>query len=1071
MGLKDVTMKIQSAFLLMMTLLPCAANASEVDTLYALAKDHAGLVVHYDCGDGELTAALGQRNGAIVQGLTRDADQVATARERIHASGLSGPVSIRLWTTKRLPYADNVVNVLIASSSIQGQEAIRVLAPGGVLLTRKPLTDLPANLKAVDSSGGWQSFIKPVPAEIDEWTHYLHSANNNAVASDSLIGPPRYLRWDGGPKYSRNHEIDSSVVSAVTGGGRLFYVVDEGPPGTMGRYLPQKWALIARDAFSGVILWRRPIPNMGWQEWKPSINAAGWGSKLGASQRRLIPITLPRRLVVEGDRLYTSLGYHAPLVALDAATGKIVKTWEDVDGLDEVLVQGCMVIAITRPKSRAAYDKPRDPIWDTKFRETIEYAGEIVALDQESGRVLWRHPAHNLEPLTLTATTESVVYHNRKEIVCLDRLTGKQQWVTENDNAESYRWNVSQTILAHDDVLLVGSQQKIEAYSLKTGKRLWESAGTPKPFGDSYPSNLFVIDDLVWAPGSDQSRVLKGLNLHTGKVERSISAPQYLFTAGHHIRCYRSKATERYILDNKRGIEMIGMDGKSFSKNDWVRGICRYGVLPANGLIYSTPTPCSCYTETMLTGFNALSSTREPRVPSTDLRQGPAFGTTGPVAGRDDWPTFRGNPIRSGSTDVSVNAKPAQAWTTQLGGKLTQPIIAAGKLFVASVHQHTLYALDEATGKVLWQYTADGRIDSPPTYHKGVLYFGTRTGRLHALAAADGREVWQYRIAPTEEQIVSYNQLESVWPVHGSTLVVDDVVYAAAGRNVYLDGGIHVVALDCATGGVRYKAHFESKPQDPTEKGEGDDHYLPGVAMDVMQHDGTHLHLGNKILDKTLKEQQASQALCVQAAGGFLDDLTWNRNVWRYSTYYTAWSARKEQNNMMSGQLLVHDHDHLYGVQYFLVNIGKSVVNYPGQKGYRVFSSSLDAVNKYVSDTSLEEDRMKLKWKNQKLPEDNAPLGPPNAVPWQSWIPVRVRAMVKAGDTLLVAGPSDTIDESDPLGPYEGRGEALLRSFGATDGNPQAEITLPAQPVFDGMVVANGNLYIAHTSGELSCWQ
>ena len=127
-----------------------------------------------------------------------------------------------------------------------------------------------------------------------------------------------------------------------------------------------------------------------------------------------------------------------------------------------------------------------------------------------------------------------------------------------------------------------------------------------------------------------------------------------------------------------------------------------------------------------------------------------------------------------------------------------------------------------------------------------MLYFGTRTGRIHALAAADGREVWQYRIAPTEEQIVSYNQLESVWPVHGSTLVVDDVVYAAAGRNVYLDGGIHAVGLDCATGKVRYKANFKAKPQDPTEKDEGDDHYLPGVAMDVMQYDGTHLHLGNQ---------------------------------------------------------------------------------------------------------------------------------------------------------------------------------------------------------------------------------
>jgi hypothetical protein len=86
-------------------------------------------------------------------------------------------------------------------------------------------------------------------------------------------------------------------------------------------------------------------------------------------------------------------------------------------------------------------------------------------------------------------------------------------------------------------------------------------------------------------------------------------------------------------------------------------------------------------------------------------------------------------------------------------------------------------------------------------------------------------------------------------------------------------------------------------------------------------------------------------------------------------------------------------------------------------------------------------------------------------------IPLRVRAMVKAGETLFVAGPPDGIDKNDPLGPFEGRGKALLRTFSAEDGKPQAEIPLPAQPIFDGMVAANGNLYIAHTSGALSCWE
>jgi cyclopropane fatty-acyl-phospholipid synthase-like methyltransferase len=76
---------------LTMALLLCAAHASEDEAIHALAKDRGGLVVHVGCGDGALTAALGERKGVIVQGLTRDADQVVTARKKIHASGLSGP--------------------------------------------------------------------------------------------------------------------------------------------------------------------------------------------------------------------------------------------------------------------------------------------------------------------------------------------------------------------------------------------------------------------------------------------------------------------------------------------------------------------------------------------------------------------------------------------------------------------------------------------------------------------------------------------------------------------------------------------------------------------------------------------------------------------------------------------------------------------------------------------------------------------------------------------------------------------------------------------------------------------
>ena len=47
---------------------------------------------------------------------------------------------------------------------------------------------------------------------------------------------------------------------------------------------------------------------------------------------------------------------------------------------------------------------------------------------------------------------------------------------------------------------------------------------------------------------------------------------------------------------------------------------------------------------------------------------------------------------------------------------------------------------------------------------------------------------------------MAYGQLESPWPVHGSVLVQDGVVFCAAGRSSYLDGGLVLYRLDARTG-------------------------------------------------------------------------------------------------------------------------------------------------------------------------------------------------------------------------------------------------------------------------------
>jgi len=86
---------------------------------------------------------------------------------------------------------------------------------------------------------------------------------------------------------------------------------------------------------------------------------------------------------------------------------------------------------------------------------------------------------------------------------------------------------------------------------------------------------------------------------------------------------------------------------------------------------------------------------------------------------------------------------------------------------------------------------------------------------------------------------------------------------------------------------------------------------------------------------------------------------------------------------------------------------------------------------------------------------------------WMQWLPVRIRAMVKAGDTVFVAGPPDVLDEKDPYAAFEGRKGARLVAVSAKDGGTLSEIQLESSPVFDGMIAAGGCLFASLTDGSI----
>jgi len=731
-----------------------------------------GIVVHVGCGDGReiLTARLDER--FVVQGLDVDGEKVQQARKNILAAGLCGPVTARQFNGKELPYVDNLVNLVIADrpGGVSRDEITRVLAPGGVAIL------------------GGQKIVKPWPEGIDQWTHYLHGPDNNAVAEDRVAYKPRALQWMAAPLHGRSHEELASLSACVTANGRVFYITDVAPPAFI-RFDGQ-WELVARDAFNGMPLWKKPIPL--------------WSDHL--RHFRAGPVHLPRRLVAVGDRVYVTLGIDAPVVEIDAATGEVLKTFAGTQRTEEISVSdGVLYLVVGTSevfRTGGGLHTRREPD-PTSFRH-------IAAYDTASGDPIWKHEAPQkgfILPLTMSVRGKSVFYQSTDGVVRLSAADGKPVWHTPRTTAARRMSFSSPTVVATDEVLLVAdalaseeaaAQEKIQwgvhgwnepgfnrrlqptlcAYSVEDGRELWR---VPASEGYNSPVDVFVVGDDVWV-GSD----FRCYDLMTGQETKTISWRGPNVGMPHH-RCYRDKATERFIYTGRSGIEVVDMDKGCVGNNSWIRGTCQYGIMPANGLLYAPPHACACFAKVKLDGFCAVAHHRAG--PSMEfskapaLEKGPGFGKGTGEAGAEDWPMYRHDSRRSGIAATELPASLEPCWSAAIGGRLTQSVVAAGRVFVASIDRHTVHALDAKDGTRLWNFIAGGRVDSPPVYYKGYVLFGCADGWIYSLRASDGVLAWRFRAAPQERLAGVWDQLESVWPVHGAVQLQNDMLYAVAGRN------------------------------------------------------------------------------------------------------------------------------------------------------------------------------------------------------------------------------------------------------------------------------------------------
>ena len=99
---------------------------------------------------------------------------------------------------------------------------------------------------------------------------------------------------------------------------------------------------------------------------------------------------------------------------------------------------------------------------------------------------------------------------------------------------------------------------------------------------------------------------------------------------------------------------------------------------------------------------------------------------------------------------------------------------------------------------------------------------------------------------------------------------------------------------------------------------------------------------------------------------------------------------------------------------------------------------------------------------------------------WSRQVPIFARALVLADETLLLAGPPEQAEvrASELVLPNLDRAEATFRGqrgaalclVDAAGGKPLAQYKLESPPVFDGMIVARGRIFISSEDGSLVCF-
>ncbi len=579
-----------------------------------MAETDRGYCLVWHFNTGQLLYELAEQSDMTVYGVSPDAKKVAAVRKTIDAAGLYGRVCVEQQPPHGIPYPNYFANLIVMGdiwdwdkpSKQRQRPHLRRLCDlvkplGGKMLFESHFArSLPEerDYGSYTTTGylfGLAELTRGQLPGAGSWTHQYSTPANVASSDDKLVKAPFGVLWFGRPGPERMANRHTRAAAPLYLDGRFFVQGED--------------CVLAYDAYNGLKLWEREIPNpisyrpvashdmstLALSKEALFVTVADKCLKLDPATGQLkatfhVPKAKdgkPRRwgyvAYVEG-LLYgsrTPARYESDMVfAMNPDTGEVVWIYEGVKISHGTITIGdgwvfLLSSSATEEDRKRAIEERRKQIEKLPEKERARALADlqkadirmVVALDTKTGNLKWQRPVDvsRLPGKSKSGSKEQAAMYNDGVLVLFGVYLDGHHW------KEFFAGEFN--------------ARRVTAISAADGKLLWD-----KQIG--YRVRPLIVGDTLhaepWA-----------FDLHTGQqrmrphpVTGAEEAWQFA-RPGHHCGCpaasphclfFRSWCLGYYDLDGDYGIMHFGAQ----------RPGCWINFLPVGGLLLMPEASAGC---------------------------------------------------------------------------------------------------------------------------------------------------------------------------------------------------------------------------------------------------------------------------------------------------------------------------------------------------------------------------------------------------------------------------------------------------------------------------------------------